>query len=68
MKAAVRNQLGGKVVDIKKGNVMAQVTVQTGDALVASVMTIDSLEDAGIKVGDQVTAMFKAVNVVLVKE
>ncbi|WP_054698115.1 TOBE domain-containing protein [Syntrophomonas palmitatica] len=68
MKAAVRNQLSGKVVDIKMGTVMAQVTVQAGDALVSSVMTRDSLEETGLKVGDQVTALFKAVNVVIAKE
>jgi molybdopterin-binding protein len=34
----------------------------------ASVMTIDSLKDLGIKKGDKVRVVVKAINVLLVKE
>lgn len=68
MKAGVRNQFEGEIVDIKSGTVMAQVTVQYGDGQIVSVMTRDSLEEAGLKVGDNVKALFKAINVVLIKE
>ncbi|WP_143156854.1 TOBE domain-containing protein [Thermosyntropha lipolytica] len=39
-----------------------------GDIEIASVMTRESLEESGFKQGDEVTALIKAVNVVLVKE
>ena len=64
-----RNRLEGQVVEIKKGTVMCQVKVQiAGGAQMESVMTIDSLDELGIKVGDKVRVAVKAVNVLLIKE
>ncbi|HNX28342.1 MAG TPA: TOBE domain-containing protein [Syntrophomonadaceae bacterium] len=67
MKAGVRNQFAGEIIEIKQGTLMAEVIVQAGEHVVTSVMTIDSLKEAGFKVGSKVTALIKAVNVVLVK-
>jgi molybdopterin-binding protein len=69
MKYGARNQLSGKVVEIKKGTLMSQVKVKMpGDYTISSVMTLDSLNDLGIKEGDKVKAIIKAVNVLLVKD
>ncbi len=69
MKYGARNQLSGKVIEIKKGTLMSQVKVKMpDDSTVSSVMTLDSLNDLGIKEGDKVKAMVKAVNVLLVKD
>jgi molybdopterin-binding protein len=69
VKYGARNQLVGKVVEIKKGSIMCQVRLKIeADSSVSSVMTVDSLEDLGIKKGDKVRAVIKAVNVLLVKE
>ena len=69
MKYGARNQLTGKVTQIKKGTVMCQVRFEiSADSRMSSVMTVDSLEDLGIKEGDTVRAIVKAVNVLLVKE
>ena len=69
MKFGARNQLIGKVTEIKKGGVMCQVKLEvTGGAVMNSVMTIDSLEDLGIKEGDNAKIMVKAVNVLLATE
>ncbi|NLG32903.1 MAG: TOBE domain-containing protein [Syntrophomonadaceae bacterium] len=67
MQAGVRNRFTGKIVEIVAGEVMSQVTVQVGDNTITSVMTTESLKDAGFKQGDMVTALTKAINVVLVK-
>ena len=67
MKAGVRNQFTGEIIEIKKGTVMAEVVVKSGDNEITSVMTLDSVNEAGFKVGQKVTALVKAVNVVLVK-
>jgi len=69
MKYGARNQLVGKVTDIKKGTLMCQVKldVQPG-ASMSSVMTIESLEELGIKKGSKVKVVVKAINVLLVKE
>lgn len=69
MKYGARNQLTGKVAEIKKGAMMCQVRLEiTADSKMSSVMTIDSLNDLGIKEGDKVKVVVKAVNVLLVKE
>ena len=69
MKHGARNQLTGKVVEIKRGAVMCQVKLEVaGGASMASVMTLDSLDDLGIKEADTVRILVKAVNVLLAKE
>jgi molybdopterin-binding protein len=69
MKYGARNQLTGKVTDIKKDSVMCQVRLDiTVPASMSSVMTVDSLTDLDIAVGDKVKIVVKAVNVLVVKE
>lgn len=69
MKIGARNQLIGEVVEVKRGTVMAEVklTIPASSAM-ASVMTLDSLEEMGIRKGDKVRVVVKAVNVLLIKE
>jgi molybdate transport system regulatory protein len=69
MKYGARNQLTGKITGIKRGDVMCQVTLTIETpAVMNSVMTTESLNDLGIKEGDSVKIVAKAVNVLLVKE
>ncbi len=69
MKYGARNQLEGEVVEIKKGQVMCQVKVKVpADSMMYSVMTLESLDDLGIKTGSKVKVMAKAVNVLLGSE
>lgn len=67
MQAGVRNNLTGKIIEIKQGDIMSEIIVQVGDNQITSVMTTDSLREAGFQVGDTATALIKAINVVLVK-
>jgi molybdopterin-binding protein len=69
MKIGARNRLEGEVAEIKRGSVMCQVRVKVaGGASMESVMTLDSLAELGIKIGDKVRVAVKAVNVMLIKE
>jgi molybdopterin-binding protein len=69
MKYGARNQIIGKVTEIKKGSLMCEVKLDIpANSRMASVMTIESLEDLEIKPGDTVRVIVKAVNVLLVKE
>ena len=69
MKIGARNRLEGEVTEIKRGTVMSQVKLRVaGGAMMESVMTLDSLDDLGIKVGDKVRVAVKAVNVMLIKD
>lgn len=69
MKIGARNKLEGEVTDIKRGTLMCEVKVTIpAEARMASVMTLESLDDLGIKVGDKVQVVAKAVNVLLIKD
>jgi molybdopterin-binding protein len=68
MAISARNQLPGKVVDVKLGNVMAHVVVQVGANQIESVITRRSAEDLKLKVGDTVTVIIKSTEVMLSKE
>jgi len=69
MKYGARNQLIGKVTAVKKGGLMCQVSLSIpAGSRMASVMTVDSLKELGIKKGDKVRVVVKAINVLLVKE
>jgi molybdopterin-binding protein len=69
MKYGARNQLIGKITEIKKGTLMGEVKLEIpAGSTMASVMTLDSIDDLGIKPGDSVRVIVKAVSVLLVKE
>ncbi len=68
MKFGAQNQLKGKVTSIKRGSVMAQIKVNvSAEAVMGSVLTVDSLNEMGIKEGDEILLVVKAVNVLPVK-
>ena len=69
MKYGARNNVVGKIKEIKQGSLMGQVKVSVdGPIDITSVMTLDTLADLGVKKGDSVRVLVKAVNVILVRE
>jgi molybdopterin-binding protein len=68
MKVGARNRIVGKVVEIKKGSIMCQVKVEIPASSMSSVMTLDSLEEMGLKKGESVQVIVKGVNVLLIKD
>ena len=69
MKYGARNKVVGKVKSIKKGDVMSMVKFDvTAPVEMASVLTTESLEDLGLKEGDSVRLVIKAIHVLPVKE
>lgn len=62
-----RNKLVGEITNIKLGVVMAQVTLKVGENKLVSVITKDSCDEMKLKVGDKVTALIKATEVMLIK-
>ena len=69
MKFGARNQIQATVGAIKQGDVMSQVQLEIDHpAAMASVMTTDSLTDLGIKPGDRVRVIVKAIHVLVVKD
>jgi molybdopterin-binding protein len=68
MKIGARNQITGTVTEIKRGSVMCQVKLDIPASKMASVMTLDSLDELGIKKGDKVRVVVKAVSVLLLAD
>lgn len=69
MKYGARNVIQATVKKVKKGDIMAQVEVQVAKGVkISSVLTADSLAELGIKPGDKVGVIVKAIHVLLVKE
>ena len=56
------------MTEIKKGTIMCQVKLATDKPVdLTSVMTLDSLDELGLKKGDQVTVVIKSTEVMLQK-
>ena len=68
MKISARNQLRGTVETVSLGVVTARVGVRVGENLIESVITRQSVEEMNIKVGQQVTAVIKSTEVMLMVE
>jgi molybdopterin-binding protein len=60
MKLSARNLLKGQVVEVKKGAVAAQVRVDVGGGnVLTSMITVDAVEDLGLRRGDRVSVEIK---------
>ena len=69
MKYGARNKITSKVASIKKGDIMSLVKFDvTVPVRMTSVLTTESMEEMGLKVGDQVELVIKAIHVLPVKE
>jgi molybdopterin-binding protein len=68
MKYGARNAVVGTVKSVNKGDIMSLVKFDVAPCEMASVLTSESLEEMGLRVGDTVSLVVKAVNVLPVKE
>ena len=68
MKYGAQNQIKAKVTSVKKGDVMSLIKFSVAaPAEMASVITTDSTEALGLKAGDEVQLIVKAIHVLPVK-
>lgn len=68
MKPGARNQLTGKVTSIKSDEIMSLVKFSvTVPREMASVLTTESVKDMGLKIGDEVELVIKAIHVLPLK-
>ncbi len=65
MKLSARNQLKGKVVEIKEGVVNCEVILDVGGATITSMITKDAVNALGLKVGCEAYAVIKASTVMV---
>lgn len=66
MKLSARNQIKGKVVEVKKGATTAHVRVDIGGGVViTSSITNEAVEELALKTGSAVTVVIKASDVMI---
>jgi molybdopterin-binding protein len=69
MKTGARNSISGKVTSIKSDEIMSLVKFEvTAPHEMASVLTTESVKDMGLKIGDKVMLVVKAIHVLPVKD
>ena len=69
MKYGSRNNITAKVTSIQSDQIMSLVKFKvTKPGQMASVLTTESLQDMGLKIGDTVQLIVKAVHVMPVKK
>ena len=69
MEISARNKIKGIVKEIKKGEVAALVRIEgSTPATITAVITKEAVEELDIKVGEEVTAVIKATEVMVSKE
>lgn len=69
MKYGARNKVTAKVTSVKTGDVMSLVKFTVDSpAQMASVLTTESAQEMGLKEGDQVQLIIKAIHVLPVKD
>jgi molybdopterin-binding protein len=67
MKLSTRNQLAGKVTDVKLGTIMSEITVDVGGQSIVAAITRGGAEHLELAPGDDVTVLIKATEVMLGK-
>jgi molybdate transport system regulatory protein len=68
MEISARNKMKGTIDEITLGSVMAKVKINIGNGnIISSVITIESVADLKLKVGDEVYAIVKSTEVMIGK-
>jgi molybdopterin-binding protein len=65
MRISARNQLKGTVLEVKKGATTSHVRVDIGGKVVTASITNEAVDELGIRIGNQVTAVIKASDVMI---
>lgn len=65
MKISARNQLKGKVVDVKKGATTAHVHIDVGGQILTASITNESVDELKLAAGKPVYAIIKASSVMV---
>ncbi len=67
MALSARNQLRGRIKQVKLGTIMAHVVIQVGENEIESIITRQSAEELNLKVDDTVMAVIKSTEVMIQK-
>lgn len=68
MKLSARNQIPGKIAEVRKGQTTAHVRVDIGNGVtITSSITNEAVDELGLKQGDSIVAVIKASDVMIGK-
>ena len=68
MQLSARNQLNGKITNVEKGAVMANIKIEISEPnTITAVITKESAEKLGLAEGDDVCAIIKSTEVIVGK-
>lgn len=67
MELSARNNLRGRIKNIKKNDINAEVLLDVGGQEMCATLTAGSVNRLGLKVGDEVSALVKASAVIIGK-
>jgi len=66
MKLSARNQINGKIIEIKKGITTTVVRVEiTHEQIITASITNEAVDELGLKVGDWAVVVIKASDVMI---
>ena len=68
MQISTRNRLPGTIAEVVKGEAAATVSIRVGDNEMVSLITRESADELGLEVGQEVTALVKATDVMLLTD
>jgi molybdopterin-binding protein len=62
------NQLLGRILEIKIAGLIAQVTILAGDHELTSLITADTASELRLRTGDNVIALLKSSQIMILRE
>ena len=62
-----RNQLVGRVLEVRTSGLMAQVKLSIGGQIINSIITADAVREMRLKRGDTAAALIKSTEVMIVR-
>jgi molybdopterin-binding protein len=66
-KISGRNQLFGRVVDVKYSGLLAQVRLKIGEQEITAIITADAAKEMRLKVGERAAALIKSTEVMILR-
>lgn len=66
-KISGRNQLIGRVMDVKYSGLLAQVTMKIGEQHITAIITADAAREMRLKTGERAAALIKSTEVMILR-
>jgi molybdopterin-binding protein len=66
-KISGRNQLVGRIVDVRVSGLVGQVTLSVGGQLITSLITSGAIREMGLKKGQTAAALIKSTEVMIIR-